>query len=361
MSDHGLFRADHIENLSVGNITIGGRSLQRQVLQCTFPPGTTPAAAYRSLPLSYPDDLVNSRQSDGSGPFHVPPNARIIGVTVLPDTIPSGKLKDRVPSMCAGLAKAEVLTDTTASSLCVGFMRCNAKAAYVGPIRVPVVPVLTNIVTNIDFLMPLPPANAATTLELKAATTVDALGTTLCGTTGIQFSNVGIATINTAQDNAATTNVLTQDAQTVDTTTAFQSNPYQALYRYFSPMRSPIWANANRAVGVVYENSDALLAAGVPQYFEWNAPPLPDTENPHVQMILTPYTPDRIGVWAYVNLNNAVVMNSFKAATVPMPKHAGTFLNPLGASGLKLLVELVYEIDSITQSDEDKARYNYAA
>jgi hypothetical protein len=360
MSDHGLFRADHIENLSVGNITIGGRSLQRQVLQCTFSPSTTPQAAYRSLPLSYPDDLVNSKQSDGSGAFNVPSNARIIGVTVLPDTIGGGRLKDKVASMCDGLAKSEALGETvTASSLCVGFMRCNAKAAYAGPVRVPVVPqsvISASATTNIDILMPSPPAAAVNGLDLKGAKTVEDIGTLLCSTGGIVFANVGAPIINTAQDTASGANALTQDALTVDTTSVLQSNPYHALYRYFSPLRFPAFAHSNRAVGVVYENSDTLIGSGVPQYFDWNAPPLPDTENPHVQMIITPYTPDRVGACAYVNLNHAAV-----TVLKTTPKQKGTYLNPLGAGGLKLLVELVYEIDSISQSDEDKARYNYAA
>jgi hypothetical protein len=293
MAENSALRAEHIENLRVGSLSVGGTTVVRQLLQCELPPKgeTTKLSAILSTPLSLPGTKT---------PFQVPSNARIIGFTVLP------------------LVDAPEITKTrNFSSICVGLIRATKDTSgtygYKGSLSVP--PDVTTAANGTDTyaVKAIKPTTDGKppTLEFHAAKTVAIDLSSISGSLPLaehEHKDVG----------------------------SLHSNAYHSLYRFLSPTRCPSMAIANRTVGVTYEGADVLLKSKKPQYFEWNSSS--DDENPYLQV--------HFSVWAYQRVGSTEIVYGGGSGDDYYMKNA---------SKVEVKVELVYEIQAETLEARENA------
>ena len=290
MAENSAFRAEHIENLRVGSLSVGGTTVVRQLLQCELPAHSDKnLSAIRSTLLSLPGTKT---------PFQVPSNARIIGFTVLP------------------LVDATEITKTrNFSSICVGLIRATkdtsgAFGGYKGSLSVPAAAAAVNAPNGIDMY--------AVKAIVPPKSEKDKTDVTF-------YDNKTVPTIDLV-DIKGSLPLAEHDHK--DVGSGLYSNAYHSLYRFLSPTRCPSMAIANRTVGVTYEGADVLLKSKKPQYFEWNSSS--DDENPYLQV--------HFSVWAYQRIGSTEIVYGGSSEEYFMKN----------TSKVEVKVELVYEIQAET-------------
>jgi hypothetical protein len=246
-------------------------------------------------------------------PFRVPPNARIVGVTVLPLADPA--------KLCGPERKK--------SSLCMGFARGRKSSAglvgYTGGLYVP----------------------TYGGLETQPVKEVTASGSGTSAASTHTFYEQRSIPIDITDIEVALPLAAFDWKQTTTSTKGggFWPNAYHGLFRYLSPARMAATALANRSVGVTYENADVLLRSKKPQYFEWNSTASDDDANPYLQMHLS--------VWSFNRTGNGIADYYGQGST---DAEADNYLSL--AEKVDVKVELVYELQSDTPDDREKA-YEY--
>ena len=339
MSDQSAYTAEHIESLRVGSLSVGGTTVVRQLLSCEFPSqGVTKKSAILSTPLSIVDTVTQAKT-----PFQVPPNARIVGITVLP--------LDEPNPLC--------LPTRPKSALCMGFARCRKTNAstygYKGDLYVPTY-------GGLEAQTVVGVAESGTGKDIKQTPTFCTTRTVPIDLTNIELTLPLAGFDYVSKPNVGTGTVLTAP---------LWPNAYHGLYRYLSPARMPATALANRSLGVTYENADVLLSSKKPQYFEWNSissAESDETQNSFIQMHLSVWTFDRYVTTTPVPADvygsagttpNLVAAATTAATTTAATTTAGTttesdFSITL-TTKVDVRVELVYELQSETPDSREKA------